>query len=402
MSHSHTSISVFTGAGGLDLGLEAAGFGVSLCVENDQLARKTLEKNRPNWRLAMPGDIHQLEPEDVLAQAKLQRREVTLLAGGPPCQPWSKSGQWTKTAANGWDDPRASTISAYLRLVEELLPRVVLLENVNGLASRDNVARLERRLATINKRNKTQYTLSLLRINAADYGIPQQRQRIFLVADRNGGIMVEPPKTHGEGCPDRYRTAWDAIGHLDSAKERPELAATGYWADLLPSIPEGHNYLVHASKENGEGLFGWRRKYWSFLLKLAKDKPAWTIQAAPGPATGPFHWRSRRLSIEELAALQTFPPDYMFPDEYRIAHRQIGNAVPCGLGELVGLEIRRQLLGERVRRSLRLVPEARTDCPKAHPPLPVHPKYHPLRGKHAAHPGAGLGPSPRRAAGKAA
>ena len=398
MSRRPPIVSVFTGAGGLDIGLHAAGLRVALCIENDKLARQTLKRNRPRWPRADPGDIHELALDvgKVLEQAGLERRETAILAGGPPCQPWSKSGQWAATAAIGWEDPRASTISAYLTLVEGLLPRVVLLENVSGLASNGNLERLERRLAAINKRNATRYTLSLLRLNAADYGIPQLRQRVFLVADREGKEMQAPPPTHGDGRAEPYRTAWDAIGHLDTHRVPNGLSATGYWADFLPSIPEGRNYLARASKSVKDvGYFGWRKKYWSFLLKLAKDKPSWTIQAEPGPATGPFHWRSRRLSVEEMAALQTFPSGYVFPEDYRAAHRQIGNAVPCALGELIGLEIRRQLFGERVRRTLTLIPEARDDCPRAHPVRRVPRKYARHRRRHRPHRGTGLGPAPR-------
>lgn len=84
-------LSLFSGAGGLDLGLEAAGFDVALCVEIDADSRETLASNRPKWKLAVPGDVHQLTPEDVMAQAGVKPRELTLLAGGPPCQPFSKS-----------------------------------------------------------------------------------------------------------------------------------------------------------------------------------------------------------------------------------------------------------------------------------------------------------------------
>jgi DNA (cytosine-5)-methyltransferase 1 len=132
------------------------------------------------------------------------------------------------------------------------------------------------------------------------------------------------------------------------------------------------------------------------LLKLAKDRPAWTIQANPGPATGPFHWRSRLLSIEELCRLQTFPKGYQIEGMRRSAHRQVGNAVPSAIGELFGLEIRRQFFGERVHRTLRLIPDARSDCPPAERPERVPKQYLELRGRHRDHPGAGLGPGARR------
>ena len=116
-----------------------------------------------------------------------------------------------------------------------------------------------------------------------------------------------------------YSTAWDAIGDLDTVANDDGLSLSGKWAELLPSIPEGQNYLWHTSRGGGEPLFGWRTRYWSFLLKLAKDLPSWTLQAQPGPAIGPFHWRNRNLTTRELCRLQTFPDDVVITGDRRTA-----------------------------------------------------------------------------------
>ena len=94
-----------------------------------------------------------------------------------------------------------------------------------------------------------------------------------------------------------HATAWDAIGEFSLRSKADELKVRGQWADLLPSIPEGENYLWYTARKGGLPLFGWRTRFWSFLLKLAKDRPSWTIQAQPGPAIGPFHWENRMLSV---------------------------------------------------------------------------------------------------------
>lgn len=397
-----TVLSLFTGAGGLDLGLEAAGFDTQLCVEIDDDARKTLRANRPNWTLADPGDIHQATPEELLRQAGLKRRQVTLLAGGPPCQPFSKSGYWASGDSLRLRDPRATTLDAYLTVVEAALPKVLLLENVKGLAfagKDEGLQMLKRKIREINGRNGTNYQVQVLHLNAADYGVPQVRERVFVLAHRDGLLLTLPKPTHGPDCTEDHLTAWDAIGHLDVRSWSEELNPAGKWADLLPSIPEGENYLWHTPRNKADGaepLFGWRTRFWSFLLKLKKDELSWTIQADPGPATGPFHWRGRLLSVRELSRLQTFPDDYSIEGERRSAHRQIGNAVPCAIGELMGLEIRRQFLGEQVRRRLRLLPNRRTDCPTAETPSRVALRYLKLRGKHADHPGTGRGPGALR------
>jgi DNA (cytosine-5)-methyltransferase 1 len=404
------ALSLFTGAGGLDIGLEKAGLIIAGCVEIDSDARETLRTNRPKWKLAeiptnSPGDLLQLEPEELLASLSLKKDELGLLAGGPPCQPFSRSGAWVSGQVPGMEDPRARTLTAYLRVLEAALPQAMLLENVQGIATSPAVesgkkravhglAVLRDELAAINKRQGTSYQAQVLEIDAADYGVPQHRRRLFVFAAREGFTLQLPTPTHrARPGPEQKRlaTAWDAIGDLSNLQDE-DLEPGGRWADLLPSIPEGQNYQWHTSRGGGEPLFGWRTRYWSFLLKLAKNRPSWTLQAAPGPATGPFHWRNRLLSVEEMARLQTFPPEYAFHGSYRSARRQIGNAVPAAIGEFLGLEIRRQLEGRRVRRTLTLIPGLRDSPPAPEPLQTVAGKYLELRAAHPEHPGTGLGP----------
>jgi DNA (cytosine-5)-methyltransferase 1 len=295
-------------------------------------------------------------------------------------------------------DPRSATLLAYIRFVEAALPRVFILENVRGLsaaASQNGALQpLRDEIDAINRRNGTSYKVQIVHLNAADYGVPQIRERVFIIASIDGRVFDAPAPTHGDH--DRlepYLSTWDAIGDLDKPEWPSELNPTGKWAGLLKSIPEGKNYLWHTRHGGGRPLFGWRTRYWSFLLKLSKAQPSWTIQAIPGPATGPFHWRSRLLSVEELARLQTFPKTFRFNGDRRSAHRQIGNAVPCALGELLGLEIRRQLLADtKAPRKLSLIPNRRNGTVRAHPRGQVPASYRALEGKHRDHPGPGLGP----------
>lgn len=399
-SREHSVLSLFTGAGGLDLGLEAAGFEPLLCVEIDQDSRKTIATNRPEWPLSNPGDIHAIEIKQLLRQAALKPKQLTLLAGGPPCQPFSKSMYWSTGDAPRLQDPRSQTLQAYLNVVEATLPYVLLLENVKGLAFNkkdEGLQLLKHGLQEINRKHKTSYLPQVITLNAANYGVPQIRERVFLIASIDGSQLTLPEPSHGtEANMKPFLTAWDSIGHLDVDKWPAELNARGRWAALLPSIPEGQNYLWHTPRNGlngGEPLFGWRTRFWSFLLKLAKTNPSWTIQAYPGPATGPFHWKNRRLSIEEMCRLQTFPQGYGIVGSLRSAQRQVGNAVPSAIGELLGLEIRRQLLGERVRKHLTLLPSQRSDCPSPEPIIEVPKEYLDLRAEHLDHPGTGSGPA---------
>ena len=342
-------LSLFTGAGGLDLGLERAGFTINGCVEADRDCQATLRANRPSWQLLDPGDIHSHRPGDILAAFGLATREATLLAGGPPCQPFSKSGQWKHGSARRMRDPRAKTLEAYLKVLEAALPEAMLLENVKGItATRKHITHkyegldvLRSALARINRRHGTAYEPVALVLNAADYGVPQHRERVFVFAARDGSDLSAPQSTrgpvaqaaNGQSAVERFATTWDAIGDLDDPDFDTTLLPVGSWADLLPSIPEGSNYLHHTPRGDGEPLFGWRRRYWSFLLKLAKARPSWTIQAQAGPATGPFHWRSRLLTTHELARLQCFPDKWQLEGSVTSARRQLGNAVPPPLGE---------------------------------------------------------------------
>lgn len=395
-----TSVSLFTGAGGLDLGMESTGFSTQLCVEIDSTCHQTLRHNRPEWKIASPGDILTLHPQDLLEQANTQRGEVDLLAGGPPCQPFSKSGYWARGDSKRLNDPRAKTITAYMDILATLLPRVILLENVKGLAfgGKDEAWKyLQSRFSDINACHGTAYSPQIIHVNSVDYGVPQSRERIFVIASRSGKQFQLPHPTHAK-IPRReqgllpYTTAWDAIGDLDTDEWSEDLQLTGKWAELLPSIPEGENYLWHTPRGGGNPLFGWRTRYWSFLLKLAKNKPSWTIQASPGPATGPFHWKDRKLSIRELCRLQTFPDSYVVQGDYRSALRQIGNAVPPLIANMLGNEIKKQLLGKPANSFQNFLITAREGCPPPSRPAPMSHKYDNLIGNHIDHPGTGKGP----------
>lgn len=394
-------ISLFTGAGGLDLGLEAAGFETRVAVEFDATCARTLRHNRP-WNV-IEGDVHGVTNKQLLDVAGLKEGEADLLAGGPPCQPFSKSGYWASGDSKRLDDPRASTLDAYLRILEAAKPRAFLLENVSGLAYRgksEGLEYLERSIEAINRRNKLSYGLEILRVNAAHFGVPQIRERVFIVGSRDGRNFGSLMPTHGDPAePDlmgellqKPLTAWDAIGDLQD-DDSPDLVLKGKWADLLPSVPEGMNYLHHTERGSGLPLFGWRRRFWNFLLKLSKDLPSWTLTAQPGPATGPFHWKNRHLSARELAALQTFPKDYRILGNRVSAQKQVGNAVPSALAEMIGYQLRARFFAEAALATspLTLLPTRKRKCPAMEPVQPVPRKYLGLQGEHEAHPGTGLG-----------
>ena len=396
-------ISLFSGAGGLDYGFEAAGFETAVALELDRDACETLRTNR-KWPV-IEGDIAKVRSDEILELAGARRGEVDVVIGGPPCQPFSKAGYWATGDSRRLDDPRAGTLTAYMRVVEDTLPRAFLLENVGGLAfsgKSEGLQLLIRQIRRINERTRSNYQPVVKVMRAEEYGVPQRRHRFILVAGREGQDFHFPSPIHGESNSFEgslpgfgllpYRTAWDALADCTPPAAVEELEVRGKWGQLLPSIPEGQNYLFHTERGDGKALFGWRRRYWSFLLKLAKNLPSWTIQAQPGPAIGPFHWENRRLSVEELSRLQTFPQGLQICGGRRSVQRQLGNAVPSLLAEILAREIGSQLLQRRLARGVpKLLPPDRSPAPEAVRPKRVPRQFLRLIGEHIPHPGTGQG-----------
>lgn len=403
-----TSVSLYSGAGGLDYGFESAGFETRVAVDNDRDACTTLNTSR-DWPVIC-SDIHDLSPEDLLQVSGLKRGEPDILIGGPPCQPFSKSGYWANGDARRLADPRARTLDAFMRMVEGVLPKSFLLENVHGISysgKEEGFRYLLRATEQINRAAHVKYAVSWKVLDSVEYGVPQKRKRFFLVGHREGGVFRFPPPTHslptepkgidllpGIDSLTPCTTAWDAIGGLDPDGE--DLEVRGRWAKLLPSIPEGENYLWHTDRKGGLPLFGWRTRFWTFLLKLAKASPSWTLQAQPGPAIGPFHWENRRLSTKELARLQTFPSDVRFVGKRISVQRQLGNAVPSLMAEILAREIASQFFGAKYVEPPMLAVASKGPIPPPEPVAPVPDEFLPLVGTHAPHPGTGRGAAHNR------
>lgn len=355
---SGTAISLFAGAGGLDLGVEAAGFAVTAAVEWDHDAADTMEKNAerffPALREVVRADLRPLatgapggiRTRDILDAARLGRARPDLLVGGPPCVAFSKSGFWLDWKRDGVD-PAASLLQAYTRVLAEARPRAFILENVyaltfNNRASRPAFERLLREIYDAGYRARWQV------LNAADYGVPQLRPRLFIVGARSGAKIPDLPVSTHNGQWERRTTGTGSTPHVTTgevlaglnAAPEPEEILRGQWAHLLAGVPPGENYL-HFTAERGHPnpLFEWRSRFWSFLLKLNPDRPSPTIQAHPGPNVGPFHWDNRRLRIAELRRLFTFPDDFEFVGSRNSIQAQVGNSVPPLLAQRVADQV---------------------------------------------------------------
>lgn len=335
------AISLFSGMGGMDLGLERAGIKVVLQVDNDPFCYETLRANRPRARVLLT-DISTVSGEELLEAARLTEGSVDLVVGGPSCQPFSRSNEGRRRGAK---DPRGKLIFKFARIVQEICPEAFIMENVQGLSSSNNGHDINK---LIRHFSKIGYIAALRVLNAADYGVPQKRRRLFLIGLANGGTPRFPYPTHSHrdsphNGVEPHVTSGEALADLDDGENHDgSKTIGGKYGRLLNDIPLGMNYLFYTRRMgHPKPLFHWRSKFWPFLLKLDPDQPSSTIQARPGPYVGPFHWRNRRLTITEIKRLQTIPDSWLVSGVRDSAYtspawRQIGEAVPTLLMERIG------------------------------------------------------------------
>lgn len=334
-------ISLFSGCGGLDLGVESAGFRVAVATDADETCSHTYPINFKDTPFILKR-IGELSTSELLKIGGLKPGEVDLLVGGPPCPAFSKSRFYRTDKPRALEDPvAAETVGGYLRILEDARPKAFLLENVRGLAYGVHREALDHILSTAKRLGyETNWTI----VNAADYGVPQIRERCLVMGSLAG--KIEPPKpTHdkeGRGGLPRWVTAGAVLSDLDTDANACDEGhfAGGAHHELLRGIPPGENYLFYtAERGHPTPQFKWRSRYWSFLLKLSPNLPSWTIQARRSNNMGPFHWRNRILRISEVMRLQTFPDDFILEGNTERQWRQVGNAVPPTLAAAFAREI---------------------------------------------------------------
>lgn len=325
-------ISLFSGAGGLDVGATQAGAKILRAVDCDPDAVETLRINSRNGSSIECQDICNL---DFTIHRDLA--DDLIVIGGPPCQPFSKNGYWVTHENRMIErDPR-NLLSQFLRVTKEAKPKGFLFENVESLRHPTNRPTLDGFITTAEKLG---YTCASCLVNAADYGVPQRRKRIFVFGIRSTLRNIpEPTPTHSsdpaENLPPHIGVG-DCLKTFDKPRfsEPSEHVVGGTYEIELCHVPPGKNYIALGRLKNYTGrTFRPGSRFWNFLYKLHPEKPSITIPAQPGPWVGPFHWNNRRLRVPEAAAIQTFPQGYKFFGSRRSVQKQIGNAVPCLLGE---------------------------------------------------------------------
>lgn len=354
-----TSLSFFSGCGGLDLGLAQAGIHQRLACDFDKTCRASLAANHPN--MPVLDDILNYTADDIRQVAGLAKgQRPTLVVGGPPCQAFSTAGK-----RQGFIDPRGNVFLRYIQLIEELQPDYAVIENVRGLLS----AALKHRpheergpdfppldedelpggaLAHVLAEFKRMgYGVRFNLYNSANFGVPQIRERVILIAARDGSQVPFLQPTHSEngefGLP-KWRTFADAVEGMDSSNmigvPFPEsrlryfrmLGPGQYWKHL-PTV-ELRMEAMGKSYHLGGGKTG-------FLRRLAWDRPSPTLVTNPAmPATDLGHpVEDRPLTVQEYKRIQMFPDDWQILGTVGNQYKQIGNAVPVGLGYAVGKAI---------------------------------------------------------------
>lgn len=343
-------ISFFSGAMGLDIGLSRAGLNVVIGQDFDANCVETMRANGHN---VLEGDIRNIKPENVLELTGLHIGEPFMICGGPPCQPFSTAGKRL-----GINDPRGSLFMDFIRMIDYIHPRFFVMENVKGIMSAPlkNMETSKKcpnqGLGTVldiilSEFNKLGYKTVYGILDAVNYGAPQFRERFVLIGSRDGEDIFLPLPTHFQMHQNpelRWHTIGDVLKDLDEDEPGEYVSLGEDRKKYLHMVPEGGNWrdlpqdiipvAMGGAFESGGGKVG-------FYRRLSFSQPAPTITTSPAQkATMLGHpTKDRVLSLREYARIQQFPDDWVFMGNLAAKYRQIGNAVPVGLGEAIGKAI---------------------------------------------------------------
>lgn len=306
-------VSLFSGGGGLDLGFEAAGWDPVVCVDNDPVSCDTLRFNRPRWNVVCD-DIRQFDATPYYG--------VDAVVGGPPCQGFSTAGKGDPS------DPRNFLWREYMRVVREVRPKAVVLENVSALTHRRNDDHLS---GIMDELEQLGYNFAFGVLNAADFGVPQARRRLIVIGVLGGEASLPAPTTS-----QNHVSVWEAIGDLVAAPDDPK-------RNHVANRHAAHVVERWSELGPGEADPNYRR------ARLDPSKPSLTIRAGGGYGPKGDHLAGfhppihptlpRQLTVREAARLQSFPDEWVLRGPKTIQGRQIGNAVPVKLAEAIGAHL---------------------------------------------------------------
>ena len=339
MERTPYAVDLFAGAGGFSLGAIEAGFEVRGAIEKNAYAVRTYERNirnRSGRRIAMfEGDILDVGPTELMVEAGLTRGQCALLLGGPPCQGFSSH----RLGKTGVDDPRNELLLRYFAFVAALRPRMFLLENVPGLLQPKHAEYLERFMQEA--RNARYEVFGPDVLNARDFGVPQNRKRVFIL-----GICEESPRIEADWPPQAthakpavakelglrpWRTAKDAFGPVERTGDPNDLHMNHGQAllDAFRSTPpnggsrsqSNRTLPCHRTHRGHHDVYG----------RICVDYPSPTMTTACiNPSKGRFvhPYEHHGITARQAARLQSFPDEFVFEGGLMAAGVQIGNAVP--------------------------------------------------------------------------
>lgn len=346
------AVDLFCGAGGLSTGLETAGFRIAVAVDFDSNACLTYSQNHKKTKI-ISDDIVKLKANNLLNQINLSKNDISLIAGGPPCQGFSMANGKTRTR----DNPKNRMVNYFVHFVSKIKPPLFLIENVLGFKSIAEGKVVQNLRA---KFSKLGYKTKLVTLNAAHHGVPQHRSRVFLIGSRNGKGFQEPVPKYGISSKKSFVTVRDALlGDL------PKLIPPGrnvcsyvgspttiYQSKIRNGIGQLHNHIatknnetVHKRKSLVPIGGNWRNvpkefcdikvQYSATYKRLSPDKPSITVSNfRKSMLIHPYE--NRGLSVREAARLQSFPDSYIFHGGISSMQQQVGDAVPPLLAKVVG------------------------------------------------------------------
>lgn len=359
MEERYNTISLFSGAMGLDIGLEQAGANILIGQDFDAACIRTMAENGYK---GLAGDIRELEASELLALTGLKKGEPFLICGGPPCQPFSTAGKRL-----GINDPRGSLFREYLRMIDEIRPRFFVMENVKGLMSamlkdaEGNNTSTKVIDIILEEFSKLHYKTVYGVLDAVNYGVPQFRERFVMIGSRDNENIFLPAPTHfhiHQNKEYRWKTLGETIANLEfDVGECASFGATRI--KYLRMVPEGGNWrdlpedvvreAMGGAYSSGGGKVG-------FYRRLSYSQPSPTLTTSPiQKATMLCHPRQDRpLSVAEYARIQQFPESWRIVGNTSDKYKQIGNAVPIGLAKAIGEAIISTANGEETVKVKRL------------------------------------------------
>lgn len=341
MEKTLNAIDLFSGAGGLHIGFEEAGFQIELCIDNDPLVERTHKRNFPDIPM-INQDIRTVGIDHI--RRYLSHGSVDVIIGGPPCQGFSTIGKRVSSDPNkrAAHDPRNELVLTYATIIKELKPKFIVMENVKGILSLDNGSYLKNVLTQLKEAG---YQADYKLINMADYGVPEIRERVIIIGNRVGLPVAFPSPDHSDNPADNlppWENCWDAIKDLESLGDVPEfnhvaLKHTEKNIERYKLIPEGGRLPEAALPPE---LY--RKNFGNTYKRLCRKRPALTM--VPGNDAFPIHpTLNRSLTVREAARIQTFPDTMIFEGNRRQQGHQVGNAVPPLFSKKLGIFILSQI-----------------------------------------------------------